>query len=83
MTPKQEKIAVEVTAIVKVHGDSPIYFLQHDNLMIQTPSFSAFQTPEFGIEEDLLEYEKKVKLFEFSELSEEAKQKAFNKIIKL
>jgi SAM-dependent methyltransferase len=52
------------TAIVKVHGDSPIYFLQHDNLMIQTPSFSAFQTPEFGIEEDLLEYEKKVKLFE-------------------
>lgn len=52
------------TALVKVHGDSPIYFLQHEETRDTPPSFLAFQTPEFGIEENLLEYEKKAKLFE-------------------
>ena len=52
------------TALVKVHGDSPIYFLQHEVTKGAAPSFLAFQTPEFGIEENLLEYEKKARLFE-------------------
>jgi SAM-dependent methyltransferase len=51
-------------ALVKVHGDSPVYFLMHDNLSIKAPSFDAFRKGEFGIDEDLFEYEKRVDLFD-------------------
>ena len=50
------------TALVKVHGDSPVYFFMHAN-EVTLPSFSAFQTGEFGIAEDLGAYENKVGLF--------------------
>jgi SAM-dependent methyltransferase len=51
------------TALVRVHGDSPVYFLMHDNEFV-VPSFSAFADEEFGISEDLLDYEKRSGLFE-------------------
>ncbi len=51
------------TALVKVHGDSPVYFMMHaDETAI--PSFAAFAQGDFGIAEDLLAYENKVGLFE-------------------
>ena len=50
------------TAMVRVHGDSPIYFLMHSN-DVAVPSFSAFQIGEFGIAEDLLDYESNAGLF--------------------
>ena len=65
------------TALVKVHGDSPIYFLQHASTYNKIPEFSAFQAPEFGIEENLLEYENKAKLFEtatYEKFSNSSKQ---------
>ncbi len=51
------------TALVKVHGDSPVYFLMHADENV-TPSFAAFQRGEFGINEDLIGYEHKVGLFD-------------------
>ncbi len=51
------------TALVKVHGDSPVYFLQHADES-SLPSVSAFQTGEFGIAEDLPAYENQVGLFD-------------------
>jgi hypothetical protein len=51
------------TALVRVHGDSPVYFLMHDDETV-APSFSAFADGEFGIAEDLLDFEKKSGLFE-------------------
>lgn len=51
------------TALVKVHGDSPIYFLMSQDESV-SPSFAAFAEGEFGIAEDLLAYEKRTGLFE-------------------
>lgn len=51
------------TALVRVHGDSPVYFLMHADESASA-SFSAFQGGEFGIAEDLLDYENKVGLFD-------------------
>lgn len=52
------------TALVRVHGDSPIYILQHINETSQPISYEAFTEGDFGIAEDLLAYELRVKLFE-------------------
>jgi SAM-dependent methyltransferase len=52
------------TALFKVHGDSPVYFLRHADLPDDVPSLDAFRQGEFGIDEDLLAYERKIGLFE-------------------
>lgn len=52
------------TALVRVHGDSPIYFLQHKENQAPSPDFISFRQGEFGIAEDLLEYENRVRLYD-------------------
>ena len=52
------------TALVKVHGDSPVYFLQHANELTPPPIFEPFTHGEFGIAEDLQAYELRVNLFD-------------------
>jgi SAM-dependent methyltransferase len=54
------------TALFKVHGDSPVYFLRHADLPEDMPSLDAFRQGEFGIDEDLLAYERRIALFERS-----------------
>ena len=52
------------TALVKIHGDSPVYFLQHIENSDAAPTFSAFRTGDFAINENLIEYEQRVRLFD-------------------
>ena len=47
-----------------MHGDSPVYFLQHAKELKPTPSFEHFKFGEFGIAEDLQNYELSVNLFD-------------------
>jgi SAM-dependent methyltransferase len=52
------------TALVKVHGDSPVYFLQHAEEASPSPVFAPFARGDFGIAEDLQAYELRVNLFD-------------------
>ncbi len=51
------------TAIVKVHGDSPIYFLKRLEDQSSISDYSAFQKGEFGISENLIDYEHEIDLY--------------------
>ncbi len=52
------------TAIVKVHGDSPIYFLKKIGISSDNLSYSAFYSKEFGCSENLISYEEKIGLYD-------------------
>ena len=54
------------TALVKVHGDSPIYCLQHAELSDCSSAMNAFKQGTFAIDEDLRNYEQSIKLFEYT-----------------
>ena len=54
------------TAMVKIHGDSPIYMLCSPQAPADTPLFGAFRDGDFAIAEDLRVYETRIKLFEWS-----------------
>ena len=50
--------------LVKIHGDSPIYVLQHEDAA-QRPSIRpAFNSGDFFIDDDVLEYENQIKLYD-------------------
>lgn len=51
------------TALVNIHGDSPIYFLQKIDHKIDIDRFFAFNEGDYAIPEDLMEYEEKIGLF--------------------
>jgi 2-polyprenyl-3-methyl-5-hydroxy-6-metoxy-1,4-benzoquinol methylase len=52
--------------LVKIHGDSPIYFLQHDDLAQTTKAMDYFKRGAFGLDEDLFSYEQTVGLYELA-----------------
>jgi SAM-dependent methyltransferase len=51
------------SALVKIHGDSPIYMLCHEEVSTLEPLHLAFNDGEFAINEDLLQYEKQINLY--------------------
>ncbi len=53
------------TALVRIHGDSPIYILCDAEAPAKTSMFGAFRDGEFAIAEDLREYENHTRLFEW------------------
>lgn len=57
-------LQLSAVALVKVHGDSPVYFLQHSGQSISTDALQKFYTGEFAIDEDLYAYEKRIGLFD-------------------
>ena len=51
------------TFLVKIHGDSPIYVLQHDDAA-QRPSLRpSFRPGDFLLDEDVFEYENQINLY--------------------
>jgi SAM-dependent methyltransferase len=61
-----ESVDLELKAatIVKVHGDSPMYFLtKRRDQFVKDPSL-FFKQGEFGTREDLIEYEQSINLFD-------------------
>jgi SAM-dependent methyltransferase len=52
--------------LVKIHGDSPVYLLQHADAEPAKGFRDPFMTGDFAITEDLYAYEKSVKLFDWS-----------------
>jgi SAM-dependent methyltransferase len=50
-------------ALVKIHGDSPLYFLKIKGAESKFINVLPFKQGEFGINEDLYHYEQKVGLF--------------------
>lgn len=55
------------TALVRIHGDSPIFVLGLPEAPPLTRQFiSAFSEGEFAIDEHLADYEKKINLFDWS-----------------
>ena len=52
-------------ALVRIHGDSPVYFLQHADLDQASVNTEAFRHGTFAIDDDLYNYEQKVRLFEY------------------
>ncbi|MDQ0041822.1 class I SAM-dependent methyltransferase [Variovorax boronicumulans] len=52
--------------MVKIHGDSPVYVLQHANEASAPPSVrGAFSTGDFAIDEGLAAYEERVNLYQW------------------
>lgn len=54
------------TAIVSIHGDSPIYMLCCPTAPAKASLLGAFRDGDFAIPEDLRDYEKNIRLFEWS-----------------
>ncbi len=52
------------TALVKIHGDSPIYMLCHPDAPADDALLGAFSNGDFSIAEDLFDYEAKIQLFD-------------------
>lgn len=52
--------------MVKVHGDSPVYVLQHENEETYADIKSYFANGEFAIDEELYSFEEKAKLYNSS-----------------
>ncbi len=53
------------SALVKIHGDSPIYMLCHPDAPAHESLLSAFQDGDFAIRESLPEYENDIRLFDW------------------
>lgn len=51
--------------LVRIHGDSPVYLLQHADAPIAVGFRDAFMVGDFAIDEDLIAYEERVKLFDW------------------
>jgi SAM-dependent methyltransferase len=58
-------LRLRATALVRIHGDSPIYMLCHPNADADVSLLSAFRVGEFAIAESLPEYEDRIRLFEW------------------
>jgi SAM-dependent methyltransferase len=54
------------TALVKIHGDSPIYMLCHPDAPADAALLGAFSDGDFAIAEDLSGYEAKIRLFDWA-----------------
>jgi len=54
------------TALVKIHGDSPIYLLSHPEASADASLLGAFRDGDFAITESLSEYETHIRLFDWS-----------------
>jgi len=54
------------TAIVRIHGDSPIYLICHQDATANPALLAAFSEGEFAIAEDLSDYEVKIRLFDWA-----------------
>jgi SAM-dependent methyltransferase len=54
------------TALVKIHGDSPIYMLCHPDSPADDALLGAFSNGDFSIAEDLFGYEAKIQLFDLA-----------------
>ena len=52
------------TALVKVHGDSPVYFLQRPDAEFTTEAIQTFRTGSFAIDEALPDLEERIRLFD-------------------
>lgn len=72
-------LKLTATALVKIHGDSPVYFLDHQDEVPHPGDYSVFQRGKFGIEEDLLGYERRINLFDESTYT--AFEAAANRVI--
>ena len=55
-----------VSFLVKIHGDSAVYLLQHADATPVVGFRDPFMEGEFAINEDLVAYEKAIKLFDWS-----------------
>lgn len=51
--------------LVKIHGDSPVYLLQHADAPAAPGFRDAFMAGDFAIDEDLAAYEQSIKLFDW------------------
>lgn len=51
--------------LVKIHGDSPVYLLQHADAPASPGFRDAFTTGEFALDEDLVAYEERIGLFDW------------------
>lgn len=67
MSMLAESVGLELaaTALVSIHGDSPIYMLCLPHAPANANLLGAFSSGEFAITEDLREYEMKIRLFEW------------------
>jgi SAM-dependent methyltransferase len=54
------------SALVKIHGDSPIFMLCHPDAPAEASLLNAFRHGDFAIAEDLPEYENKIQLFDWT-----------------
>ncbi len=54
------------TALVKIHGDSPIYMLCHPDAPASDVLRGAFRDGDFAIAEDLPTYEQQIRLFDWA-----------------
>jgi SAM-dependent methyltransferase len=54
------------SVLVKIHGDSPVYMLQHADAPAVSGLRSAFMQGDFAIDEDLVEYETRARLYDWS-----------------
>ncbi|MFN3861643.1 MAG: methyltransferase domain-containing protein [Roseateles sp.] len=53
------------TALVKIHGDSPIYMLCHPDAPASASLLGAFRDGDFAIAEDLATYEAQIQLYDW------------------
>lgn len=53
------------TALVKIHGDSPIFMLCNPDAPAEASLLGAFSEGEFSIDEDLPTYETQIRLFDW------------------
>lgn len=54
------------TALVKIHGDSPIFLLCHHNAPPVHNYLDSFREGEFAIDDSLFEYENNIRLFDLT-----------------
>lgn len=54
------------TALVRIHGDSPIYMLCHPDAPAARSLLDAFREGEFAIDESLEAYERKIHLYDWA-----------------
>jgi SAM-dependent methyltransferase len=63
--------------LVKIHGDSPIYVLQHQDAAHSPCIRTAFSSAEFLLDDDVVEYENRIKLYHretYTSFSNQARQ---------
>jgi len=71
--------------LVNIHGDSPIYILQHKEAKNRPCIRNAFSSANFLLEEDLVEYENKIKLYDIETYNHFSKQarEILNNLVKV